>query len=213
MIPFPAHYDEKLQPLPAQQMSEAGAQALELLASKGYTVQAGLTPEYADAIHAMSQEPSIKEYCPKDSSKRFTNRQTTADWLSKKRATYLLLCKLDNGGLELAGYGWVGTKQSSQVPGGETTFSLRVGEGHQGRGLAAPFSVSMLAAATASYGAEHMWLETWASNGGAVHIYHKLGFSDVAETQEQRPSLVGGSVADTRIYMAKKDDEDNTKTA
>jgi ribosomal protein S18 acetylase RimI-like enzyme len=160
----------------------------------------------------MSQEPSIKEYCPKDSSERFTDRQTTAEWLSKKRATYLLLQTLDDGKLELAGYGWVGTKQSSQVPGGETTFSLRVGEGHQGRGLAAPFSVSMLAAATAMYGAQNMWLETWASNGGAVHIYHKLGFSDVTETHEQRPSLVGHSVADTRIYMAKKDDENNPKT-
>jgi len=213
MTPFPASYDNELQPLPLEQMSEAGRQAVQALESKGYLVQAGLTPEYADAIHAMSQEPSIQEYCPKDSGERFTNRQTTAEWLSKGRATYLLLHKRDNGSLELAGYGWVGAKQSSQVPGGETTFSLRVGEGHQGKGLAAPFSVSMLAAATATYGAEHMWLETWESNGGAVHIYHKLGFSDVAEKPEQRPSVSGHSVADTRIYMTKKNDEQSPKAS
>lgn len=206
MTPFPASYDTELQPLPAQQMSEAGRQAIELLDSKGYEVKAGLTPEYADAIHTLSLEPSIREYCPKDSSERFTDRETTAKWLSKQRATYLLLCRLDNGDLELAGYGWVGTKQSPEVPGGETTFSLRVGEGHQGKGLAAPFSVSMLEAATATYGSQHMWLETWGSNGGAVHIYHKLGFIDVAEKNEERPSISGHNVADTRIYMTKKDD-------
>lgn len=201
MIPFPEHYDQELQPLPLQQMSESSQQAVQTLESKGYIVKAGLTPYYADAINKLSQEPSIKEYCPKDLSERFTTRQTTEQWLSKKRATYLLLHKSDDGSLDLAGYGWVGTKQSPLVPGGEVTFSVRVSEKHQGKGLAAPFSESMLAAAKATYGASNLWLETWASNGGAVHIYHKLGFNDVAEKPDERPSLVGHKVADTRIYM------------
>jgi GNAT superfamily N-acetyltransferase len=212
MIPFPDAYDTALQPLPAEQMSEAGQQAIESLKSKGYEVQAGLTPEYADAIARLSLEPSIQEYCPKDSSERFTNREATAQWLSKKRATYLLLHRSDDGSLGLAGYGWVGTKQSPHVPGGETTFSLRVSENHQGKGLAAPFSVAMLAAATATYGAPHIWLETWASNGGAVHIYHKIGFNDVADQAEDRPSRVGPNVPDIRMYMTINEDEHGAKT-
>jgi ribosomal protein S18 acetylase RimI-like enzyme len=213
MMPFPDSYDAELQPLQLSQMSQSGQQAMSLLESKGYTVRAGLTPDYADAINKMAHEPSIAEYCPKDSSERFTNRETTAKWLSKKRATYLLLCKLEDGTLELAGYGWVGAKHIPEVPGGKTTFSLRVGENHQGKGLASPFSVAMLAAAAATYDARHMWLETWASNGGAVHIYHKLGFSDVAQQNDERPSLDGSKVADTRIYMAIPEDEDNPKAA
>ncbi len=204
MIPFPDSYDNELRPLPAEQMSEDGREAIESLKTKGYEVQTGLTPEYADAIAAMALEPSIKEYCPNDSGSRFINRQTTAEWLSKKRATFLLLHKSDNGQLELAGYGWVGAKQNPLIPGGETTFSLRVSENHQGKGLASPFSVSMLAAATAIYGAKHMWLETWESNGGAVHIYHKIGFQDVASKQEERPTATGQMVADTRLFMTRE---------
>jgi ribosomal protein S18 acetylase RimI-like enzyme len=213
MIPFPDDYVTTPQPLPNPQMSESGQAAVQLLKSKGYDVQAGLTPDYADAIKKLSNEPSIKEYCPKDSAERFASRQAAAQWLSKRRATYLLLCKLDDGSLELAGYGWVGTKRSPKVPGGETTFSLRIGERHQGKGLAAPFSECMLAAAAATYGAAHMWLETWASNGGAVHIYHKLGFNTITEQPDKRPSLTGHMVDDTRLYMAKMDEQNSTQTA
>ena len=204
MIPFPDSYVSELRPLPAEQVSEDGRAAIESLRTKGYEVQAGLTPEYADAIAVMALEPSIKEYCPNDSGSRFINRQTTAEWLSKKRATFLLLNKSDDGQFELAGYGWVGAKQNSLIPGGETTFSLRVSENHQGKGLASPFSVSMLAAATAIYGPKHMWLESWESNGGAVHIYHKIGFQDVASKQEERPTATGQMVADTRLFMTRE---------
>jgi ribosomal protein S18 acetylase RimI-like enzyme len=211
MIPFPNTFDNELQALPLEQMDAAGTQAVIILKSKGYEVQVGLTPKYADAIAAMANEESIREYCPKDSGERFTTRQTTAEWLSKERATYLLLQKSDDGSLELAGYGWIGTKQSARVPGGETTFSLRVGEGHQGKGLAEPFSVAMLAAATAQYSAPHMWLETWASNGGAVHIYHKIGFVDVDAVDDERPTISGGTLTDTRLFMVHSSDIQNTQ--
>ncbi|HVA10943.1 MAG TPA: hypothetical protein VNG32_02130 [Candidatus Dormibacteraeota bacterium] len=210
MMPFPDSYANELGQLPAEQMGEDGRAAIESLKTKGYEVRVGLTPEFADAIAAMALEPSIKEYCPNDSGSRFINRQTTAQWLSNKRATFLLLHKADNGELELAGYGWVGAKQSPLVPGGENTFSLRVGENHQGRGLAAPFSVSMLYGATAIYGARHIWLETWESNGGAVHIYHKIGFNDVAAKQEERSSTNGQMVPDTRLFMSRDEDVNST---
>jgi ribosomal protein S18 acetylase RimI-like enzyme len=202
----------ELQPIPLDRMSEAGKQAVESLMSKGYEVRIGLTREYADQIAVISREPSIKEYCPKDSTERFANHQTTSEWLSKSRATFLLLQKSESGELSLAGYGWVGAKQSPQVPGGETTFSLRVGEGHQGQGLAEPFSVSMLSAAATLYDTPHMWLETWASNGGAVHIYHKIGFKNVAEKPDERPSSEGQMVSDIRIYMSRDNDDQSVKT-
>jgi ribosomal protein S18 acetylase RimI-like enzyme len=47
-----------------------------------------------------------------------------------------------------------------------------------------------------------MWLETWASDGAAVHIYHKLGFEDVDSQVDQRPTAGGQTVADTRLYMS-----------
>jgi ribosomal protein S18 acetylase RimI-like enzyme len=211
MIPFPDSFDSELQAVPLAHLDAAGTQAFGILKSKGYEVKFGLTPKYADAIAIMAKEPSIREYCPKDSSERFSNQQTTAEWLSKKRATYLLLQKSDNDNLELAGYGWVGAKQSAHIPGGETTFSLRVGEGHQGKGLAEPFSLAMLSAAVAQYGATHMWLETWASNGGAVHIYHKIGFNDVDAVNEQRPTISGSNVSDTRLFMVQNVSVDNSQ--
>jgi ribosomal protein S18 acetylase RimI-like enzyme len=112
-----------------------------------------------------------------------------------------LLHVSEDGERQLAGYGWVGAKHSAQVPGGETTFSLRVGENHQGKGLATPFAAALLAGAAVTYGTPHMWLETWASNAGAVHIYEKLGFHTVAEKSDTRPSVNGQMVADTRLFM------------
>jgi ribosomal protein S18 acetylase RimI-like enzyme len=209
MMPFPDHYDEALQPLPAQQMNEAAQAAIASLKTKGYEVQAGLMPEYADAIALMSRETSIREYCPKDCSERFASRETTASWLSKKRATYLLLQVLDDGTKQLAGYGWVGSKQSEQIPGGETTFSLRISEHHQGKGLATPFALTMLNAAEVTYGTPNMWLETWASNAGAVHIYQKLGFNTIAEKPDKRPSADGQMVEDTRLYMTGEQADDD----
>jgi len=44
-------------------------------------------------------------------------------------------------------------------------------------------------------------LETWASNGAAAHIYHKLGFQDVAQAPGHRPRADGQTIDDTRIYM------------
>ena len=211
MNAYPAALDEQLEPIPLDDMTEAGHEAAAFLTSKGYEVVSGLTPLYADQISRLSHENSICEYCPKDSKERFTNLDTTREWLSKGRAVYLLIYKQpDTANPELAGYGWIGSKQTSMVPGGETTFSLRVSEHHQGKGLAAPFSRCMLEAAEVTYGAHNMWLETWASNAGAVHIYHKLGFHDVNQKQDERPSLQSLFVSDVRIYMDKSVDTEDS---
>ncbi len=79
---------------------------------------------------------------------------------------------------------------------------MRVGEASQGQGLATPFSRLILAGSATLYGSQDMWLETWASDGAAVHIYHKLGFEDVDSQVDQRPTAGGQTVADTRLYMS-----------
>lgn len=202
MNPFPSTFAAKTQPLSDSVLSGNYLEDAKLLTGKGYEVHIGLTPEMADRILTMSREPNIREYCPKDSSERFADRASTERWLTRSRAAFLLFKKADNGELSLAGYGWSGTGLNDHVPGGKTTFALRVGEAGQGQGLAAPFSRLIIAATAGLYGARDFWLETWASNGAAVHIYHKIGFETVTEQPGERPSSDGQKIPDTRIYMS-----------
>ena len=198
---IPSKLSDKLEPLPIDQLDGRSQEAAIKLGSQGYEVMVGLTPEYAQQIMKMCQEPAIREYCPMDSIKRFKDLEATEQWLAKKpRAIFLLLKKTDNG-LVLAGYAWTGRSTSEQVPGGQTTFALRVGEIGHGQGLAAPFSWLTITASAKLYDIADFWLETWESNGAAVHIYHKLGFEDVAKMPGQRKRLDSEPVDDTRIYM------------
>lgn len=201
MMPFADSLARGTEALPSDRLGEAGAQAIEQLAAKGYEIHTGLTLEFAAAITKMAQEPSIREYCPRDSAERFTDLEATEQWLSKGRTVFLLLKREDNGDLSLAGYGWAGEAATEHVPGGQSTFALRVGQLGQGQGLATPFARLVVTAAIELYGAKNMWLETWASNGAAVHIYQKLGAVQVAEKPDQRPRPDGTTIADTRLYM------------
>lgn len=205
MTDFPDKLDETARPL-LTDLGQAGAEAVQKLSENGYEVRLGLTPEFARAISTMAQEPSIREYCPRDSGERFTDLRSAERWLAKGRAMFLLLKRSDGGQLKLAGYGWSGAESSPRVPDGQITFALRIGEAGQGQGLATPFSQVILSATAVLYGAKNIWLETWASNGGAVHVYHKLGFTDVAEASDQRLLPDGGTTADTRIYMSLPND-------
>lgn len=195
MKTFPDTFDKTTQPLP-DGLGQAGAEAAQKLAERGFEVRVGLTPELADAISVMSQEPSIREYCPKDCAQRFKDRAATGHWLGKERAMFVLL---KDG--RLAGYGWAGPETSPHALAGKHTFAVRIGEAGQGQGLAAPFSWLIIAGTAVLYGARDFWLETWGSNGGAVHIYHKIGFETVDEQADKRPTKDGDMVADTRVYM------------
>src|SRR5688572_19740713 len=108
MASFPSTFDETTRPLPLEELGPASRQAAEKLAEQGYEVHYGLTPEYAEQIREMSQEPAIREYCPKDCDMRFRDRPATEKWLTKQRSMFLLLQRRDDGRLSLAGYGWVG---------------------------------------------------------------------------------------------------------
>ncbi len=201
MMDFPDSFADETQKLNQDLLDEADAAAARQMEERGYEVHVGLTPAFAEAIAVMAEEAGIREYCPKDLSERFTDRAAAERWLSKKRSTFLLLKRMDDGSLALAGYGWAGTGSNDHAPGGKTTFALRIGEIGQGQGLAAPFSRLIIAATAALYGAADFWLETWGSNGAAVHIYHKLGFETVDEEPGERHSPGGERVPDTRIYM------------
>jgi ribosomal protein S18 acetylase RimI-like enzyme len=201
MSNFPDSFDEQTRLITEEVAGEKGGEALAKLDSLGYEVRAGLTAEYAEEISNMALEPLIQKYCPKDCSERFKDEASTRQWLSKQRAAFLLIKKSADGPPQLAGYAWVGASRSEHVPNGETTFALRVGQDHQGHGLAAPFSQLVLLAAARLNGAKNIWLETWNSNQGAVHIYHKLGFID---TDRQAGELAGQP--DTRLYMALPDE-------
>lgn len=195
MTDFPTGFNQTTQPLP-DGLGQAGDEAAAKLAERGYEVRVGLTPELADQISIMAREPSIREYCPKDCAQRFKDRPAAEHWLTKKRAVFVLL---KNG--KLAGYGWAGPATISHAPDSQNTFAVRIGEAGQGQGLAAPFSCLIIAATAVLYAARDFWLETWASNGGAVHIYHKIGFKTVDEQADARPTKDGQTVTDTRVYM------------
>ncbi len=172
----------------------------EKLESAGFEIRRGLTPEFADEVLKMSQEPAIKEYCPKDSAERFNNRDVAAKWMTKGRAFYILL-KKNGANLGLVGYGWAGPGLNKHVAGGKVTFAVRIGQAGQGQGLAAPFSWLIIADSASEYGLRNFWLETWASNGAAVHIYHKLGFEDTDQVPSERQRPDGTTAQDIRIYM------------
>jgi len=201
MSDFPTGFADSPRPLTADVLGDREAEAVRNLSAKGFVVHVGLTPEFAGQILTMAHEPSIHEYCPKDSGERFTDQAAAERWLAKERAVFLLLKQADGGDLNLVGYGWAGPGSSSHVPDGHTTFAVRVGQAGQGQGLATPFSWLIVAASAAQYDARDFWLETWASNGAAVHIYHKMGFETVNEAPGHRPTAAGGTIADTRIYM------------
>jgi ribosomal protein S18 acetylase RimI-like enzyme len=190
MIDFPTTFNDQLTKLFAPEME-----------AKGFELWSGLTPEYVPQMLTLADQPTIREYCPEDTSRRFKDRTSAEEWLTRKRGTFLLTHTEAGGLIQLAAYGWSGTKVSSHIAGGEMTFSIRISENYQGQGLASLFSAAIISNTKEIYGAGHVWLETWQSNSAAVHIYHKMGFHDVDQQAAERPTATGGTVADTRLYM------------
>ncbi len=205
MNQFPDAFTEASAPIPAEKLGPAAKQAADELASAGYEVQIGLSRQYAAEIIDMAKEPAIREFCPNDIGSRFKDLTATERWLAKHRAVFLLVKKTADGS-RLAGYGWVGPAESTHVPDGENTLAIRIGQIGQGQGLATPFTKLMADSSAILYDAKNLWLETWLSNGGAVHVYHKAGFEDVSEEPAERPTAAGGRVLDTRLFMSLAND-------
>lgn len=198
MSNYPTTFSDSTERLTGERLSPTGQAALQNLEQKGYYVQVGLTQANVTALQALSLQPSIREYCPNDCTKRFRDELTASDWLSKGRAAILLIHS-ETG--EVAGYGWVGDGTSEHVPGGTETFAIRLSEAHQGRGLATPYNQVIIDVARQLYGSQHMWGEAWQSNAAAVHVYQKIGFHIIGSEPTTRPTATGQQTPDTRLYM------------
>ncbi len=198
MSTYPADFSAATSPVGSTTLSEAGREALAALAAKGYRVVTGLTRADVATLHQLSLQPSIREYCPNDATSRFADEAATAQWLKKGRVVVLLI---ENRSDAIAGYGWFGDGTCEHIPEGRQTFAIRLSEAHQGRGLATPYTQVLLDLARTVYGANHIWLEAWASNAGAVHIYEKLGFQLAAKVECPRLTARGSETADTRLYL------------
>jgi RimJ/RimL family protein N-acetyltransferase len=200
MSDFPNSFALNTEPLNIVGLSTNDHYSSDLLSEKGYEVHTGLTLEMAKSITNMCKQLSIREYCPRDYSERFSDQASTEVWLTKGRLVFLLL-KRQAEQLTLAGYGWSGASISPQVPDADMTFALRIGEDDQRKGLSTPFARLILAGTRSMQSVHHFWLETWQSDAAAVHVYHKLGFKEVAQLVDNRPTLNGETVNDIRLYM------------
>lgn len=196
---FPTNFSNETQAIPIEKLRKTAQQDIANLSQRGYEVRYGLTTELADQITKMSLEESIREYCPEDCKRRFTDRSATENWLSGGRAVFLLMKKDEP---VVVGYGWTGQSADEHLMDGEVTFSLRIGEAVQGQGLATPFARLIIESSAILNNTKNIWLSTWQSNGGAVHIYHKIGFEDVDSEASTRPTADGKRVEDTRLYMS-----------
>lgn len=199
---FPIDFDQSTEVLRPEFDNDTNT-AIEDLDRRGFSVRHGLTPAMVDQIAAMAKEEHIREYCPRDcTDERFATLVSTRAWLARGHAVFLLVKKDDN---QPVGYGWSGPKTSEEVPGGETTFAIRIAEAGLGQKLSWPFSQVILGATIKLYGAKSLWLETWESNQGAHRIYEKLGFKPVAKKPGSRPTADGGRAEDVRLFMSLPD--------
>ncbi len=205
MKPYPTTFAVQAEPVVVDKLSSRGSKALTELLAKGYRVCEGLTTSGAAYLQQLAQEPSIVEYCPNDRQSRFRDEPSTANWLSQGRAVFVLE-EITTG--QVAGYAWVGNATSEHVKNGAVTAALRLSERHQGKGLAVSYLAAVIDAAQQTYGARGLWLESWESNAGAMHIYQKLGFIPVQRIETTRPTGAGSQRTDARVYMTLPDLED-----
>jgi hypothetical protein len=200
MKAFPTSFSDEVDILGPDYDSKTN-QALSDLADRGFVILHGLTAELSEQIYRMAREKHIREYCPRDcTEERFGTTESTARWLSKGQAFFMLAKKTDSG-FDVVGYGWSAPKETDKIPRGQTTFAVRLGEAGLGQRLSLPFCKAILGATTGIYGVGNFWLETWASNAGAVHLYEELGFEKVTEVRGGRTTTDGLDIEDTRLFM------------
>jgi len=201
MKPYPNQLSEKPSQLDAKILNTEDQGVYQSLTSRGLKVYAGLDENFVSQLSQLSQEEAIREYCPNDYNVRFKDLDGAKTWISKGRQAYTLVKENEQNELVVLGYGWAGLEENENAPGGKTTFALRLGVAAAGQGLATPFCRLIIAASHAQFGSLDFWLETWESNAAAVHIYSKLGFSEVNRIKGERLTTSGTTIEDTRLYM------------
>lgn len=136
-----------------------------------------------------------------------------------------------NPDVAVAAFGWVGPERPSAplgtvehrtppelvdefnvVMGGlglRTTYAIRVGERHAGKGLSRPLNTLLVHAGNALYGATDFWLETWKSNHAGPKVYAPGGWKKrPIEIPAMRPSVKAGhDVPDVRTWYTYPNDK------
>lgn len=169
-----------------------------LLEGREFTITTGFPPEALTEMIPIANSEAVREFCPKDSLERFGDGEMAERWLKKGRELFLLR---DMGNKALAGYGWTGSETSEHVPDADTTFAVRLSPAYAGRGLAPPFTRSIVASSRLLHGGS-TWLETWRSNEAAIRTYLKAGAVLVSTMDADRPSLEQTEpYADIRWFM------------
>jgi phosphoglucosamine mutase len=196
---FPTTFAENVSLLAPEDLDEDGQDALSLLREAGYEVVTGLRREDVPAVTAIAGQDGVREFCPKDLSKRFGDEEMAEEWQTKGRFFFQLRRV---GQAELAGYGWTGPEPCAELPDCENTFAIRVNEADGGKGLGALFTRAIISGSKLRMG--KIGLETWASNVAAVKSYERAGAIVVERKPDTRPTIngpAGSTVQDTRLFM------------
>lgn len=205
-MPTPSAFTDTPVSLAHFELDQAGAIAIDKLQQHGFEVVAGVTPEDVPFIKEIAQQRAVREFCPKDLTKRFGDRDMMAQWLGKNggRAVFLLR---DTTTKAIRGYGWAGLAPCEQLPEYSATFGVRLDERVSGQGLGAPFTAAILSGSVSLFGIGRIWGETWGSNVGAVKTYLRVGAvlvstkDDWRPTLENTPGVVDGKRQDVRVLL------------
>lgn len=167
-------------------------------------ISTAIRPDYIDQLINKSRELNIVKYTPKDSTKRFVDREHFDKWLNKGRTVHWLLSKSD----DLAGIIWYGKADFpdgvNYDPKPEYTFAIRLYDGYQGHGLAVPFmkqSLKIFDSDSRDSGEvlQSIWLQTDVDNGAAIHVYSKVGYREITR-DNKRVTMVIDRFAIDEIY-------------
>lgn len=163
------------------------------------TIQPGITEKQIDQLikHTNSDE-IIHKYT--FDLQRFKNKQDFLGWKEKNRTIYTLT----NSPGDLLGIVWFGPKEipkdkiyihKIQQNDYSITFAVRIYKKARGKGLAKNFILECFNKYNESeeftkLDKKKIWLETYAGNLPAVHIYHKFGFEQVTEPDENNKVIM-----------------------
>lgn len=231
MANYPSTFATEITPLRPQDFSSSyGAEAVSLLAERGFVVMAGVTKYQGDQIARIGDERGVREYCPRDASdSRFGTRKAMAKWLGKEggRGMNLIgsvvgydgplsmadIMALRDEDVRVQAYGWSGHETNKHILGADITTAYRVSETAAGKGLGKLLARLVTASAVDVFEVKDpatISLETWASNRVAVSLYGKVGYepvegvkpvADVRPTLEEPGTLINGK----KVFLTKKD--------
>ncbi|MFA5004125.1 MAG: hypothetical protein WC498_02505 [Candidatus Saccharimonadales bacterium] len=209
MANFPDSFTENPTYIHPTNVRPSDAEPFAQLERRGFVVVAGLRESDVADLSAIAGQEGVREYCPNDIAKRWTDIPTTEKQLAKDGGRGVFrLESLETH--ETAAFGWTGKSSEDEralLPMCENTFALRINETYRGQRLGRPFSRAIVAGSVALFKAKKIGLETWGSNTPAVRSYLGAGALLVTTQYDRRLTRVpelqdaDGKVRDVRLYM------------